>query len=172
MISPMTPDHAKIVADHLLAALEYEIGTTTSVFAALPADKLTYAPDPKSKTAMALMRHITLEDEWLLSGVRDGAFAPMPDDSDACGILTPEDAVARYKERIPKVIAQLKALPADAFTRPVDFFGNVMPAVAILSVVVRHSTHHRGQLSTYLRPMGGKVPSIYGPTADTVVATA
>lgn len=26
--------------------------------------------------------------------------------------------------------------------------------------------HHRGQLSTHLRPMGGKVPSIYGPTAD------
>ena len=26
--------------------------------------------------------------------------------------------------------------------------------------------HHRGQLSTHLRPMGGKVPSIYGPSAD------
>jgi uncharacterized damage-inducible protein DinB len=30
--------------------------------------------------------------------------------------------------------------------------------------------HHRGQLSTYLRPMGGTVPSIYGPSADTVMA--
>ena len=26
--------------------------------------------------------------------------------------------------------------------------------------------HHRGQLSTYIRPMGGKVPSVYGPSAD------
>jgi uncharacterized damage-inducible protein DinB len=27
--------------------------------------------------------------------------------------------------------------------------------------------HHRGQLSTYMiRPMGGKVPSIYGPSGD------
>ena len=26
--------------------------------------------------------------------------------------------------------------------------------------------HHRGQLSTYLRPMGAKVPQIYGPSAD------
>ena len=26
--------------------------------------------------------------------------------------------------------------------------------------------HHRGQLSSYLRPMGAKVPSIYGPSAD------
>ena len=30
--------------------------------------------------------------------------------------------------------------------------------------------HHRGQLSVYLRPMGGKVPSIYGPSADTAPA--
>jgi hypothetical protein len=26
--------------------------------------------------------------------------------------------------------------------------------------------HHRGQLSTYLRPMGSTVPAIYGPSAD------
>jgi hypothetical protein len=26
--------------------------------------------------------------------------------------------------------------------------------------------HYRGLLSTYLRPVGGKVPSIYGPSAD------
>jgi uncharacterized damage-inducible protein DinB len=26
--------------------------------------------------------------------------------------------------------------------------------------------HHRGQLTAYIRPMGGKVPSVYGPTAD------
>ena len=26
--------------------------------------------------------------------------------------------------------------------------------------------HHRGQLATYLRGMGAKVPSIYGPSAD------
>ena len=26
--------------------------------------------------------------------------------------------------------------------------------------------HHRGQLSSYIRPMGGRVPSIYGPSGD------
>lgn len=164
----MHPDHAKAIADHLLAIFESEIGTTTGVFAAVPADKLTYTPHPSSKTALALMRHITLDDERLLKGVADGALGPMPDRSDACGIMTPQDAVARYTDRIPKVLEQLKALPGDAFVRPVDFYGHVMPALVILSIIGRHSTHHRGQLSAYLRPMGGKVPPIYGPTADTV----
>jgi uncharacterized damage-inducible protein DinB len=168
----MNPDHARAIADHLLTAFEHEANTTTSVFAALPADKLSYSPDPKSKTALGLMRHITLEDEWLLNAVADGAFGPTPDDSDACGIMTPQQAVDRYKERIPRAIARLKTLPGEAFVRPIDFFGNPMPAFAILSIVTRHSTHHRGQLSTYLRPMGSKVPSIYGPSADTVPATA
>jgi uncharacterized damage-inducible protein DinB len=26
--------------------------------------------------------------------------------------------------------------------------------------------HHRGQFSVYLRMVGGKVPSIYGPSGD------
>ena len=26
--------------------------------------------------------------------------------------------------------------------------------------------HHRGQITTYLRPMGSTVPQIYGPSAD------
>jgi len=40
------------------------------------------------------------------------------------------------------------------------------PAVTYLSLDMSHGIHHRGQLSAYLRPMGAKVPSIYGPSAD------
>jgi uncharacterized damage-inducible protein DinB len=36
-----------------------------------------------------------------------------------------------------------------------------------IPAALKHSVHHRGQLSTYLRPMGGTVPGIYGPSADT-----
>jgi len=41
-----------------------------------------------------------------------------------------------------------------------------MPAVNYLTFVEKHSIHHRGQLATYLRPMGSKVPDIYGGSAD------
>ncbi|MGA3241300.1 MAG: DinB family protein [Bryobacteraceae bacterium] len=38
--------------------------------------------------------------------------------------------------------------------------------MAYLNIGLKHTVHHRGQLSSYLRPMGAKVPSIYGPSAD------
>jgi uncharacterized damage-inducible protein DinB len=49
-----------------------------------------------------------------------------------------------------------------------DMFGAIKaPGLNVLALVVKHSVHHRGQLSSYLRAMGGKVPGIYGPSADT-----
>ena len=39
-------------------------------------------------------------------------------------------------------------------------------AVTYLPFMLNHSIHHRGQLSAYLRPMGGKVPNIYGGSYD------
>ena len=76
--------------------------------------------------------------------------------------------MARYQVRMPAAIARLKGMPAEQWARELDMFGKwKMPAVGFLSLAVRHSIHHRGQLSAYLRAMGGKVPSIYGPSADT-----
>ena len=167
----MGPQEAKVVADFLLSTLEQELKTTTGVLSAVPVDKLSYQPDGKSKSALGLLRHLALEDAWILNSVADGKFGPVPDDSDACGIMTASDAVACYHRQIPLAIARVRALSGEALVQPIDFFGNLVPAVIILSVMVRHSIHHRGQLSTYLRPMGGKVPSIYGPSADTQVAT-
>lgn len=156
------------IADFLLRDMEYEMALTKSVFDAVPVDKLDYTPDAKSKSALGLLRHITLEDEWLLNAVADGRLnGGPPDDSDTCGVMCPKDAVQRYGERIPAVMARVRALSDDELGREIDFMGKFkMPAIGLLSLVVRHSVHHRGQLSTYLRPMGGKVPGIYGPTAD------
>jgi uncharacterized damage-inducible protein DinB len=45
-----------------------------------------------------------------------------------------------------------------------------MPAVMYLNFLLHHSIHHRGQLSMYLRPMGAKVPAIYGESYDSAEA--
>jgi uncharacterized damage-inducible protein DinB len=159
---------AKTVADFLIAEFEYEMQSTVKVLQAVPAGNLDYRPDAKSKTGLGLVRHITLEDEWLLNCIANGEFTPPPDDSDACGIMNSADAAARYKEKVPAALNRVRALPGDKLTTVVDLFGIVqMPLVNFLSMASKHSVHHRGQLSTYLRPMGGKVPGIYGPSADT-----
>jgi uncharacterized damage-inducible protein DinB len=164
----MRAEEAKTVADALLSTIESEIPVTTSVFEAVPPDKVGYAPDPVSKTALGLIRHLTLEDEWFLNSLADGNFGDLPDDSDACGIMTPQDAVTRYRERVPAAIARVRALSGEDLLKKLDLLGLMqMPGIDFLSLAVRHTAHHRGQLSTYLRPMGAKVPSIYGPSADT-----
>jgi len=40
------------------------------------------------------------------------------------------------------------------------------PVGEFLWYIFFDAIHHRGQLSTYIRPMGGQVPSIYGPSGD------
>src|SRR5690242_2718959 len=57
------------------------------------------------------------------------------------------------------------------YFRVLDFRGTFqLPAVAYLDFCIKHSVHHRGQLSTYLRAMGGKVPAIYGESYDSAEA--
>ena len=164
----MDPKEAKALADFLVAEFEYEMQTTLRVLQAVPDSNLDYRPDPKSKTGLGLVRHLALEDPWLLNCIANGEFANPPDDSDACGIMNSADAAARYKENVPAALDRVRAMSGERLATVIDLFGMVQaPAVNLLSMTTKHSVHHRGQLSTYLRPMGGKVPGIYGPSADT-----
>lgn len=169
----MTSAEAQTIASFLLADFAQEIQTTARVFDAVPAARSDYRPDSKSKSALGLIRHLTLEDEWFLNSIANGAFTAPPDDSDACGIMTPADAVARYRERIPAALDRVRALSPEELTRTIDLMGLMqMPALQLIALALKHSVHHRGQLSSYLRAMGGSVPGIYGPSADTRQASA
>lgn len=169
----MNPQEAKTIASFLAADFEQEMPTTLRVIEAVPAGHLDYRPDAKSKTGLGLVRHLALEDEWLLNCIANGAFTPPPDDSDACGVMNPADGAARYKDKVPAALARVRALPGEQLAVTLDMFGMMQaPAVNFLAVALKHSVHHRGQLSSYLRAMGGTVPGIYGPSADTAVGTA
>ena len=166
----MKAEDAKTIAAFLVATFESELPATHAVMAAVPTDGCGYRPDQTSKTALGLARHIALEDEWLLEAVIDGKFGPGKDESDACGLMTPADAVAYHKKALQAKFAEIRAMSGDDLLRTVDMFGAFqMPAVQFLSLALRHSVHHRGQLSAYVRAAGGKVPSIYGPSADTPI---
>jgi uncharacterized damage-inducible protein DinB len=74
---------------------------------------------------------------------------------------------AWYDENIKRGIARVASMTAEQLMTPVEFFGVFnLPAVLYLGFLNNHSIHHRGELATYLRPMGSKVPSIYGGSYD------
>ncbi len=164
----MGSTEAKTVADFLIADFEQETQTTLRVLEAVPNGHLDYRPDAKSRTGLGLVRHIALEDAWLLNCIANGAFTPPPDDSDACGIMSPADAIARYKKDVPVALDRVRAMSGETLASILNLFDMMKaPAVNFLAMALKHSVYHRGQLSTYLRAMGGTVPGIYGPTADT-----
>ena len=118
----MGSTETKTVADFLLADFENEAQTTLRVLEAVPNEHLDYRPDPKAKTGLGLVRHIALEDEWLLNCIANGVFTPPPDDSDACGIMSPADGVARYKEKVPTAIGRVRAMSGEALASPLNLF--------------------------------------------------
>lgn len=165
---PMSPDQARLIANYLLDQLEHEIQTTKAVLAAVPAGKGDYSPDPRSMPALKLAWHIASADKWFLDSILAGKFEAGESSGIPAEIRTGADAAAWYEANLPSSIAALRAAPAERFSRTLDFFGMMQaPGVDFLALALKHSIHHRGQLSAYLRPMGGKVPGIYGPSGDT-----
>lgn len=167
----MTPEQATTILNGAgLPALKAEHPVTTRVIAAIPPGKGDYRPDEIVKSAIDLAWHIVTAEIRFLEAVAAGAFdltpAPRPE-----SVRTGDDVNRWYEERFPKVVEKLKATPGDRLVTPVDFRGLFQfPAVVYVQLGLNHTIHHRGQLSMYLRPMGAKVPSIYGESYDARVA--
>jgi uncharacterized damage-inducible protein DinB len=163
----LSAEQAKAIANYTLADYENERATTKRVIAAVPAGRESYTPDPKSRTALDLSWHIASTEVWLLDSICAGQFAQGEPERPE-HVRNAQDVLAWYDQRLPATLERTKNLSGEQLAKVLDFFGKMQfPAVAFLTLTVKHSAHHRGQLSTYLRPMGGKVPGIYGPSADT-----
>ena len=153
-----------------LGLLKSESRTTRSILAAVPNVNLDYRPDPCAKTASELLRHIASADNFFLKSVVDGEFVPgsvkIPED-----VKTPAEIAEWYGKEYTKNFDAVSRLSGEQLIRVVDFRGLFQrPAYTFLHAGLLHSVHHRGQLSTYLRPMGGKVPAIYGESYDSAEA--
>jgi uncharacterized damage-inducible protein DinB len=162
----MTSENAMFLLQGVcLPQLKTESRITKQVLEAVPTDKAEYRPDPVSKSAMELVRHIALSDIRFLEIVPTGQF----DAGIALSaeVKTPAQVAAWYEARHAADFAALTKATPEQLTKIVDFRGMLqMPAVSYLMLGLRHTIHHRGQLSSYLRCMGAKVPAIYGESYD------
>lgn len=170
-MSEMTAEQAYLfVHDLVLGMLKREHRTTRSVLAAVPNANLDYRPDPCAKTAYELLRHIASADNFFLKSVADGVFVPgsvtIPE-----GVKTPAEIVEWYENEYAKNFDAVSKLSGEQLIKVLNFRGLFeRPAYTFLQAGLLHAVHHRGQLSTYLRPMGGKVPAIYGESYDSAEA--
>ena len=158
----MTPDQAKAVAASVGQQLQYEWMTTYKVLKAVPEGKRDYKPEGNSRSAWDLATHLAGADVWFLDSILAGEFG-QPTPPPAADV---EALADWYKNAFPERLEKVLALDGAKLTQIINFFGMKMPAVQYMVFTLTHMVHHRGQLSTYLRPMGGKVPSIYGGSFD------
>jgi uncharacterized damage-inducible protein DinB len=148
-----------------LPRLKNESRITKSVLSAVPRDRADYRPDPVSKSAMELVRHIASADNFFVETVTTGTFNPGPGVPDTA--TTPAEIAAWYEERYARNFEALAKATPEQLLKIVDFRGIFQqPAIAFVVTGLHHTIHHRGQLSSYLRSMGAKVPAIYGESYD------
>lgn len=144
-----------------------ESATTGKVLRAIPVDMLSYRAHPSSSTAgttawtivrcLEVSNHLTRFDSTEVPRTAHPDHATLVAEFHQCAESLQQqlimiDSTDWLKERI--VISSGVVILKQ-------------PLGQILWLFLFDGIHHRGQLSTYLRPMGAAVPSIYGPSADT-----
>lgn len=161
----MRPEEAEFLRAYLLPQLCSEQVVTRRILAAVPAGRGDYRPDGASRSATRLAWHLAGTEMWFLDGVIERRFREeewKPDET-----ATGSQIAAWYEAEAAKRVARIEALTGEQLAAPVDWLGlRNDPAVTYLSLAIRHTVHHRGQLSAYLRPMGARVPAIYVASAD------
>jgi uncharacterized damage-inducible protein DinB len=150
-----------------IARRQAELPAFLRVLKAIPAGKPDYRPDPKSRTAGELAALLAASEAALLSLLETG----VAEWKDPVAAKRVEESVAAFERDVVAVNKRLEGLDDAGWQRKgrLQVAGGGAWEDTIREMVwgfLFDAVHHRGQLSTYLRPMGGRVPSIYGPSAD------
>ena len=152
---------------------EQEYPAFLRVFRALPSDHLEYRPHPRSRSAGELVALLVSAQQSCieLCRSRKSFYSGLRWKEPSISVPLPE-MIATY-ERDHQIFAdQLRSLDDDGWNHQAWLIEGNRDILlkntvgGLLWIALFDFIHHRGQLSTYIRPMGGRVPSIYGPSAD------
>jgi uncharacterized damage-inducible protein DinB len=159
------PRAADPVFQHLLDTYASETNKVVSLWRQFGREDMAFKPADKSSTVLEIMKHQLLSErrffaEFIgLSGEPEAA-ALLPLD------LTPEGFWRRNQELCSPRLARMADRDQKWWLEVVPFFDVQRERIWVFWRRVLHTTHHRTQLSVYLRLLGKPVPSSYGPTAD------
>ena len=157
------------IADSLLPEFDQEMATTRRVLERVPDDRPEWKPHPKSFSVAHLAQLLASLPGWIdqvLSsteldlaagaGYSNQNTASLLDTFDE-NVRKSREAIARAKDSDYDVTWSLKMNRNVLFTAP---------RRVVVRQHISHLSHHRGQMTVYLRLLDIPVPSIYGPTAD------
>ncbi len=154
--------------EQFLQAWEREFQTTRKVMQAYPDGKDNLQPHGKCPSARELAWKMAGEESLFVNGVVNGEInltGHKPTPATVC------DVAKIYEQQHREHVEKVRSLTGEQLNRPMNFL--VAPKTPgkirsgdILWMMLMDMIHHRGQFSIYLRMADGKVPSIYGPTAD------
>jgi uncharacterized damage-inducible protein DinB len=152
---------------------EQEYPAFVRVFKALPADRLDYRPHPRSRSAGELVALLLSAQQSCiqLCKSRKSFYSGLRwKEPTSFGNL--DQMISTYEHDHNDLAIQLRSLDDDGWNHPAWLIQGTEEILlkdtvgGLLWIALFDNVHHRGQLSTYIRPMGGNVPSIYGPSAD------
>jgi uncharacterized damage-inducible protein DinB len=153
------PDQAVLLFQALLPQIKREHKTTTKVIRAVPVEQGGYKPHPESMSAFELAWHVASAEIFFLAGSVAGEFSKgeaRPESvQDSAGVAD------WYAENFARWFEEVRNLDGARLVRRISFHGYDEAALGWLQFMVSHSIHHRGQLTVYLRPMGGRVPAMH-----------
>jgi uncharacterized damage-inducible protein DinB len=152
--------------EFFLKRARVEFPVTKAVLQALPEDRLDYKPDERSNSAQQIA--------WILANeLQSNVDAAVQYRTEWKSAPPPPIAeiIKRFDQWSNELTDLVSKLDDTGWERTAQFYyeGKLVsehPLGEFLWLTLYDSIHHRGQLSAYLRPMGGKVPAIYGPSAD------
>jgi uncharacterized damage-inducible protein DinB len=143
-----------------------ELPAFLRVLNALPNDAADYKPHERNPTAQQIV--------WTLTNELKACVDVVTQNRAEWQTLPPPplpEMVQLFEQRSNELIDAVSKMDEESWNRVAQFYYNgkvvsEQPVGQFLWFILFDAIHHRGQLAAYLRPMGGKVPSIYGPSAD------
>jgi uncharacterized damage-inducible protein DinB len=149
--------------DLFVKLLEAEFPVTIKVLKAIPSEQSDFKPHDRSSSMKQIVVTLVVEMNGLVRAAKgeEKMYVPVEIDNVA-------DAVALYENSYATAIQEMKNIPEEELEKPTPgMFAALYPKRKnVMWMFLLDSIHHRGQLSVYIRLAGGRVPSIYGPSAD------
>lgn len=160
------------IADAFLAEFVQEAKTTRKFLEQLPEDKLNWKPHEKSMTAGQLALHMAAAPAGImkmasLDEMQMPDFSrPNPQPENLSEILDAFDASVRIVSETLASFSDDQMNATWRMTRGGKELVAIPRSAVCRSFLLNHWYHHRGQFGVYLRLVGAKVPSSYGPSGD------